>query len=48
MTDGEYVCGEDFCDTCGDCLVCYIGDECRDGGHHWYDADDGSSFCVPA
>ena len=23
MEMGEPVCGEDFCDTCGDCLVCY-------------------------
>ncbi len=23
------VCGEDFCDDCGDCLVCYCEDSCR-------------------
>lgn len=27
------VCGEDFCDTCGDCLSCYGGDPCYDGLH---------------
>lgn len=27
---GEPVCGEDFCDECGDCLKCY-GDVCSDG-----------------
>lgn len=27
-------CGEDFCDRCGDCLSCYEGDDCRDGGSH--------------
>lgn len=21
-------CGEDFCDACGDCLVCYAEDGC--------------------
>lgn len=31
-------CGEDFCEDCGDCLVCYIEDGC--GGndskpHYW-------------
>ena len=26
------ICGTDFCDECGDCLYCYGGDECRDGG----------------
>lgn len=24
-------CGDAFCDTCGDCLSCYIDDPCRDG-----------------
>ena len=28
------VCGKDFCDTCGDCLYCYAGDDCLDGGEH--------------
>lgn len=27
------VCGQDFCDTCGDCLVCYGDDPCPDGMH---------------
>ena len=33
------VCGEDFCERCGDCLSCY-GDECcvlnDDGPHLWF------------
>lgn len=28
------ICCEDFCDDCGDCLVCYGEDPCRDGGKH--------------
>lgn len=24
----EPVCGEDFCDSCGDCLACHWGDWC--------------------
>lgn len=30
---GNPVCGEDFCDGCGDCLHCY-GDYCN-GGCDW-------------
>jgi hypothetical protein len=32
----EPECGEDFCDSCGDCLHCYGGDECleNEGGEH--------------
>jgi hypothetical protein len=38
-------CGEDFCDSCGDCLHCYGGDTCwRDdsGKHYWvvYEEDE--------
>jgi len=31
------VCGEDFCDECGDCLYCYGDDECpsASGVHNW-------------
>lgn len=29
------VCGEDFRDTCGDCLRCY-DDECFYGGLHFW------------
>jgi len=32
------VCGEDFCDTCGDCLNCYGDLTClrnKDGKHFW-------------
>lgn len=28
------VCGEHFCDNCGDCLVCYGDDECFHGPYH--------------
>ena len=28
------VCGEDYCDTCGDCLDCYIEDDCC-GAEGW-------------
>ena len=27
----EPKCGEDFCDTCGDCLHCYGSETCFDG-----------------
>jgi hypothetical protein len=36
------VCGEDFCDSCGDCLACYGGDYCPERPEHrWivYEAD---------
>lgn len=29
------ICGEDFCDSCGDCLHCYDLDSCPNGGHVW-------------
>ena len=32
------VCGEDFCDDCGDCLHCYVEDRCQfnyTGIHRW-------------
>lgn len=32
------VCSEDYCDSCGDCLVCYAEDKCfhnNDGEHMW-------------
>lgn len=34
MFDVEAVCGEDFCDMCGDCLACYDGDPCPDLPFH--------------
>jgi hypothetical protein len=38
------VCGEDFCDKCGDCLACYGSDPCPEGKvdqHLWIEyADD--------
>lgn len=36
VVEADPVCGEDFCDACGDCLVCYETDCCvDDGGHVW-------------
>lgn len=35
---GEPVCGEDFCDGCGDCLACQYHDEeewCRGYASRW-------------
>jgi hypothetical protein len=36
--DARPECGEDFCDDCGDCLVCYWEDPCRgeDGREHMW------------
>jgi len=34
--EAEPVCGEDFCDSCGDCLACYGCDPCFDGGDHFW------------
>jgi hypothetical protein len=36
--DAAPVCGEDFCDRCGDCLACYSFDGCCEnewGDHCW-------------
>jgi hypothetical protein len=34
--DAEPVCGEHFCDRCGDCLHCYGDLECYEGDvHRW-------------
>ena len=30
------VCGQDFCDTCGDCLHCYGDLGCIGGGGHFW------------
>lgn len=33
----EIFCGDAFCDSCGDCLSCYIGDPCgNEGGDHFF------------
>lgn len=35
---GNPICGIDFCDSCGDCLYCTMGDFCygsSNGEHHW-------------
>lgn len=36
-TEATPVCGESFCDDCGNCLVCYGEDTCRErsDGHRW-------------
>ena len=39
----EPVCGEDFCDNCGDCLVCCFDDMCYGPGeslHRWVVYED--------
>jgi hypothetical protein len=33
------ICGEDFCENCGDCLHCYADDPCPDGGGHFWAVD---------
>jgi len=40
--EAEPVCQEDYCDACGDCLVCYAedpcyseGDDASEDGHMW-------------
>ena len=43
--EAEPECGEDFCDSCGDCLHCYGGDPClesSDGEHFWVAYDRGA------
>lgn len=39
LDDVEPICGEHFCDECGDCLHCYGGDPCYPGhdagSHRW-------------
>lgn len=35
MDMGNPVCGDDFCDQCGDCLHCYAGQYCPSGEHTW-------------
>lgn len=32
--EAEPVCGKDFCDTCGECLHCYVSDPCKEGREH--------------
>ncbi len=41
QVEAEPECGEDFCDRCGDCLHCYGGEACFNGGedngpHVWW------------
>lgn len=35
-----WVCGEDFCEKCGDCLYCYGSEPCALGGAHEISEDD--------
>lgn len=40
--DANPVCG-DYCDSCGDCLVCYAEDCClnnNDERHRWIEYED--------
>jgi len=41
VEDRVPVCGEDFCDSCGDCLACSWGD-CggNDGEEHFWVVDE--------
>lgn len=42
VEEGTPVCGEDFCDTCGDCLHCYGWDQCgamEEGRTHYWVED---------
>lgn len=48
MTNGERaeqrqpICGQDFCEACGDCMSCYGGDPCTlddTGRHVWLPVD---------
>lgn len=36
VEDDTPICGEDFCETCGDCLSCYGGEPCLDDGQHYW------------
>lgn len=43
VEEAEPICGEDYCDKCGDCLACYAGDECPvgdDDRHFWVIYED--------
>jgi hypothetical protein len=38
QVEAQPECGVDFCDSCGDCLVCNIEDPCHEsesGEHFW-------------
>lgn len=37
------ICGQDFCDACGDCLACYSSSPCfyTDDGVHIWMVEDG-------
>jgi len=39
IEEAKPVCGQDFCDRCGDCLACYGADGCHGGeskeSHLW-------------
>ncbi|KKM20120.1 hypothetical protein LCGC14_1648710 [marine sediment metagenome] len=32
--EAQPVCSVDYCDVCGDCLICYGVDDCYYGGSH--------------
>jgi len=42
VDEAEPVCGQDFCDSCGECLACYDEDECAfwADGHFWVVYED--------
>lgn len=47
--EADPVCGENFCEQCGDCLVCFSEDSCvcndpedgGNGGHSWIEYEIG-------
>lgn len=44
VEDAEPECGQDFCDSCGDCLACYEGEclDSEDGQHYWVEYEEAS------
>lgn len=34
MSEPRLACGVDFCEQCGDCLVCFAEDRCYDDEQH--------------
>lgn len=43
---GTPVCGEDFCDRCGDCLACHAW-ECTNGKGCWWVVYEDASGVKP-
>jgi len=46
VEEADPVCGEDWCDACGECLHCYGSDWCNareEEGHLWVVYEDGEA-----